>query len=143
MNHPNICVWTTSQEGLKQLAASFPSYPVTGVKVTGGLHLKSVMSMVAPDNIAIGTSPAAVDAKEAIKRDGHFKYSFLSVPDNFGANCLFVNGIIIHVSKDAYPKSCEVFDKFSCPGVSEKIAVNMSELNKVDGCLTCSCVLIN
>ncbi len=111
--------------------------------MTGGLHLKSVMSMVAPDYIAIGTSPAAAVAKEIMERDGSFKYSFLSVPDNFGANCLFVNGTVIHVSKDAYPKSCEVFDKFSSPGVSEKIAVNMSELNKVDGCLTCSCVLIN
>ncbi len=131
------------QAGLQQLAAAFASYPVTAVPVTEGLHLKSVLSMAAPDTIAVGVSPLAVSAKTLIEQQGHFKYKFLQVSDDFGANCLFVNGTVVHVSKDAYPKSCEEFDKFSSDGVSDKIAVNMSELNKVDGCLTCSCVLIN
>ncbi len=157
LNHTNIRVHTilkesldnkhvfVSQEGLKQLAAAFPSYPVTGVKVIDScLHLKSMMSMVVPDNISIGgTSQAAAVAKEIMERDGHFKYNFLSVPDDFGANCLFVNGTVVYVSKEPYPKSFEVFEKLSLPGFSEKIAVNISELHKVDGCLTCCSVLIN
>ncbi len=133
-----------SQEGLKQLAAAFPSYPVTGVTVIDScLHLKSMLSMVVPDYISIGTSQAAAVAKEIMERDGHFKYNFLPVPDDFGANCLFVNGTVVYVSKDAYPKSYEVLEKLSLPGFSEKIVVNISELHKVDGCLTCCSVLIN
>ncbi len=131
------------QAGLEQLSAAFAPYPVIPIPVSEGLHLKSVMSMVAPDTIAIATSPVATAAKATIEQKGHFKYKFFEVADNCGANCLFVNGTIVHVSKDVYPKSGEAYDKFTSEGVLEKVAVNMSELNKVDGCLTCCCVLIN
>ena len=44
------------QAGLSQLAAAFPGYPVTGIPVSAGLHLKSFLSMAGPKLIAIGTS---------------------------------------------------------------------------------------
>lgn len=131
------------QDGLTQLSAAFPQFPVTGITVKEGLHLKSFMSMAATDYIAIGSSPAVMEAKALIESSAKFKYNFLQVPDNTGANCLFVNGAIVHVSTEAFPKSCEVFEKFSCPEVKKKIPLSVSELNKVDGCFTCCSVLIN
>ena len=127
------------QAGLDQLAAAFSNYPVKGIPVKEGLHLKSFVSMAGPDCVAIGVSTAAKDARKIIETEGKFKYQFLEVPDDIGANCLYVNGTLIHVTKEDYPRSYEVFEKFPAP---KKIALSASELNKVDGCFTCCSVLI-
>ena len=97
------------------------------------------MSMAAQDCIAIGVSSAAVDARKILETEGKFSYKYLEVPDDVGANCLLVNGTLIHVAKEDYPRSFEVFEKFSA---EKKIALSASELNKVDGCFTCCSVLI-
>ena len=127
------------QAGLDQLAAAFSDYPVTGVPVREGLHLKSFVSMAGPNCIAIGMSTAAKDARRILETEGKFKYEYLEVPDDIGANCLYLNGTLIHVTKQDYPRSYEVFEKFPAP---KKIALSASELNKVDGCFTCCSVLI-
>ena len=44
---------------------------------------------------------------------------------------------LVHVSKEVSSGSATIFET---PG--EKILLNGSELGKVDGCLTCSCLLI-
>lgn len=122
------------------MAEAFPDYPVTGVSVSEGLHLKSFMSMAGPDCVAIGVSPSAKDAREVVETEGKFKYQYLEIPDDIGANCLYLNGTLVHVSDKDYPRSHEVFEKFR--GVSSRIALSASELNKVDGCFTCCSVLI-
>ena len=127
------------QSGLSQLAAAFPSYPVTGVPVIEGLHLKSFLSMAGPDTIAIGKSPAATEARKLIETKGNFRYSYLEVPDDIAANCLYINGTLVHVSKEAFPNSSEVFKELPS---ARKVALSTTELNKVDGCLTCCSVLI-
>ena len=128
------------QAGLAQLANSFPKYPVTGVPVTGGLHLKSFMSMAGPDLISIGMSQPARKAADIIKSNGKFKYSFVQCPDDIAANCLYVNGHLIHVTKEAFPRSAGVYENLKVEG--EKFALDASELNKVDGCFTCCSVLV-
>ena len=127
------------QSGLSQLAAAFPSYPVTGVPVIEGLHLKSFLSMAGPDMIAIGISPAATEARKVLETKGNFRYSYLEVPDDIAANCLYINGTLVHVSKEAFPNSSEIFKELP---TARKVALSTTELNKVDGCLTCCCVLI-
>ena len=124
---------------MDQLALTFPNYPVTGVPVQEGLHLKSFMSMAGPDCVAIGMSTAAKEARKILETRGQFRYQYLEVPDDTGANCLYVNGTIIHVSKEDYPRSFEVFQRFPA---EKKISLSASELNKVDGCFTCCSVLI-
>ncbi len=103
-----------------------------------GLHLKSFLSMAGPDLIAIGMSDAARAAKQAIETTGKHTYSFLSCPDDTAANCLYVNGTLVHASPEAFPKSASVFERL--PG--NKVSLSASELNKVDGCFTCCSVLI-
>ena len=127
------------QGGLSQLAAAFPNYPVTGIPVSESLHLKSFLSMAGPNLIAIGLSAAARDARKLIETAGKFEYSFLEVPDDTAANCLYINGTLIHSSREAFPNSFEVFEKLPA---TRKIALSASELNKVNGCLTCCSVLI-
>ncbi|CAI8017712.1 N(G),N(G)-dimethylarginine dimethylaminohydrolase 1 [Geodia barretti] len=72
----------TNQEGVSQLAKTFPNYSVLEVRVSEGLHLKSFMSMVGPDRIGIGTSPGARLAREQIQSGAKYmeKYEFVEFP---------------------------------------------------------------
>lgn len=49
----------TNEGGAKAVAAAFPEYPVTPIKVSTGLHLKSSMTMAGPDIICVGASKGA------------------------------------------------------------------------------------
>lgn len=126
---------------MQQLTAAFSSYPVTSVPVQEGLHLKSFLSMAGPDLITIGSSPAAKEARNIIEEKGHFKYKFFEVPDNIGANCLYLNKHLIHCSQQAYPRTAAKLEELETD--AKKIALSATEVNKVDGCFTCCSVLIN
>ena len=119
---------------------AFCNYHVTGIPVEGSLHLKSFMTMAGPDVIAIGSSSHAKNSRKLIEEKARFSYRFYEIPDDTGANCLYLNNSLIHVSKKQSPASCEKFEQLVISG--KKIALDGSELKKVDGCLTCSCVLI-
>ena len=107
--------------------------------VMEGLHLKSFCSMAGPDLICIGSSKAACAGREVMEREGHHKYTYLVVPDDIGANCLYINGTVVHVGNgDTFPMSAAVFEQLPC----KRIALSTSELNLVDGALTCCSVLI-
>ena len=125
---------------MSQLAAAFPDYPVTGVPVELNLHLKSYLSMAGPDLIAITTSHDGQVAKKYIQEKGHFKYRFFNIPDDPGANCLYLNNTIVHASREWFPKTSELFEQLET--TAKKITLCGSELNKVDGCFSCSSVLI-
>ena len=129
------------QEGACQLASAFPSYKVTSVPVEGGLHLKSFMSMAGASTIAVGQSRAASAAVRCIQDQGQFSYQFVQVPDDIAANCLFINGTLVLACGEKFAKSKEMFEKQLCG--TPKIYLDASELNKVDGALTCCSVLIN
>lgn len=89
-------------------------------------------------SLLAGKSAAAQAARQLIESKGKSQYSFLECPDNIAANCLYVNGTLIHASEEAFPNSYPVFEQLSGP----KVALSASELNKVDGCFTCCSVLI-
>lgn len=98
------------------------------------------MTMAGPDLIAIGTSSSSWAARKVIEEKGNFKYRFYEFPDDTGANCLYLNNTLIHVSEECFPLSWKRFGQLDTP--AKKIALSSSELNKVDGCFTCSSVLI-
>ena len=129
-----------SQDGIKQLAAAFPNYSVTGIPILHNLHLKSFLSMAGPDLISISTSADGKQAKNYINEKGQFKYRFYEIPDDPGANCLYLNNALVHASKDWLPKTNERFQQLETS--AKKLVLSGSELNKVDGCFSCSSVLI-
>lgn len=126
---------------MAQLASAFTKYEVLPVKVSEGLHLKSFMSMVGEGRIGIGVSEGARLAREQITSDSQFQYEFVEFPSDTAANCLFINDNLVHVSSEISPDSCHIFK--TLPLAGRKIPLNTSELGKVDGCLTCSSLLIN
>ena len=130
------------QEGITQLAKAFPRYSVLPITVEDGLHLKSFMSMIGTDRIGIGQSAGAKKARKQIIDGSKFiaQYEFVEFPDDTAANCLYIGNNLVHASKEAAPSSVAVFEGLNI--LRKKCPLDVSELGKVDGCLTCSSLLI-
>lgn len=124
--------------GIEQLKKAFPEWPVTGITVSPPvLHLKSMSSLCGVDTIAIGDSEAGRRAWREIETLSHYKkYKRVVFPDNNGANCLFVNGTVMHPPEVEYPESYKVWQTISGP----KVELPNSELAKADGSLTCNSI---
>merc|ERR1711911_333455 len=69
--------------GARGLAAAFPEYPCTPVKVSGDLHLKSLVTMAGPDIILVSKTKNAEDVlkvlilKSCVYQDDYHAYYFL------------------------------------------------------------------
>ena len=96
-------------------------------------------SMCGVDTIAIGDSEAGKKAWKEIESTSHFrKYKRVVFPDNNGANCLFINGTVMHPAAVEYPESHKVWQTIDTP----KVELPNSELSKADGSLTCGSIRI-
>ncbi|XP_078686212.1 N(G),N(G)-dimethylarginine dimethylaminohydrolase 1-like [Branchiostoma floridae x Branchiostoma belcheri] len=130
----------TNEAGARILAETFPDYSVTTVPIARGLHLKCFCTMAAPDVMAVGEGPEAQRAWQEIRARGDHKYAVLNIPDDGAANCMFVNGTIMHCAADEFPKSAKTFT--SARLEYPRVQVPNKELAKVDGSLTCLSLLI-
>ncbi|XP_023237902.1 N(G),N(G)-dimethylarginine dimethylaminohydrolase 1 [Centruroides vittatus] len=127
----------TNEAGARALAAAFPEFPVTPVKVSGEWRLKSFMSVAGPDIICVSAGQEAQGILKRIAREATFRYQTVTVPDDEASNCLFVNGTLIHPAE--FPESTKVFEgkiDFS------HMTLRTSELSKVGGALTRCSILI-
>jgi len=157
----------TNSMGINSLKAAFPNCPVYVIKLSSlkrdatlntpdrdsssmaPLHLKSMCSLLHPGRIIVG-GPFGLSLQhamqEALKSPPHHLQTpppspllYTYVPDEGAANCLFINGTIIRRCDWEYPSSAPVFAGLS--PLYKQIQVSNSELEKVDGALTCSSVL--
>lgn len=111
---------------------------MTTCEVKEGLHLKSVMSMFAPDVILISLTNSAVSIRSQIEKKSAFnsQYRFIEVPEDNAANMLTFNGkILTSLDYEDVYSGFEDFQKHS-----NNLKVRNSEFKKIDGCLTCRCV---
>lgn len=128
----------TNEAGARAVAAAFPDFPCTPVKVAESRHLKALVSMAGLDVICVGAGKTAQEVLKRIEREATFSYQTLTVPEDIAANVLYVNGTLIHRSVDEIPESCKVF--------AERVdfarrTLNMSELAKAGSGLTSCCLL--
>lgn len=113
------------REQLGRLLAPF-GYRVTGVAVTGCLHLKSAVTQIGPGLILINprwVDPAAFGSMGRIEVDPR---------EPFGANALRIGDAILYPA--AYPRTRERLE-------SRRLTVrrvDLSELAKAEGGITCS-----
>lgn len=129
----------TNEAGARAVAAAFPEYPCTVIKVDECQHLKALVSMAGPDLICVGSGKLSQEVLKRIEREATFSYQTLTVPEDKGANVLYINGNLIHRSEEEIPESFKVFNErvdFS------QHSVNISELSKVSSGLTSCCVLV-
>jgi dimethylargininase len=97
---------------------------VVAVPVEGVLHLKSAFTAL-PDGTVVG-----------FREPGLFE-SFLSVPEESGSHVVVLGERSILVAADC-PRSAELF---AARGF-EPLAVDISEFQKLEGCVTCLSVLL-
>ncbi|MEW1752788.1 dimethylargininase [Streptomyces angustmyceticus] len=115
----------TNAEGVRQLRAAFEPLGarVVAVPVSRVLHLKSAVTAL-PDGTVVG-HPPLVDDPAAFPR-------FLPVPEEAGAHVVLLGGGKLLMSAGA-PKSAELFADLGY----QPVVVDISEFEKLEGCVTC------
>ena len=115
----------TNQAGLDQLAAHLAPLgaEVVGVPVTKVLHLKSAVTAL-PDGTVVGHEPLVDDPATWP--------GFLAVPEEAGAHVVLLDGETVLMSTCA-PRTRELFEERGL----RVVAVDISEFEKLEGCVTC------
>ncbi len=115
----------TNDEGIAQLAAHLEPLGarVVTVPLTKVLHLKSAVTAL-PDGTVVGYEPLVDDP-------GVWE-NFLAVPEESGAHVVLLDGETILMAADA-PRTAELYRERGY----RVIEVDISEYEKLEGCVTC------
>ncbi|MFD8194351.1 dimethylargininase [Streptomyces wuyuanensis] len=115
----------TNAAGVQQLRAAFEPLGarVVAVPVSRVLHLKSAVTAL-PDGTVIGYEPL-VEQPSLFPR-------FLPVPEEAGAHVVLLGGAKLLMAASA-PKTAELFADLGY----EPVQVDISEFEKLEGCVTC------
>jgi dimethylargininase len=115
----------TNQAGVEQLAVHLGPYgaQVVDVPVRKVLHLKSAVTAL-PDGTVVGYPPLVDDPT--------VWPSFLEVPEESGAHVVLLGGQVVLMATSA-PRTRELFEARGL----DVIAVDISEYEKLEGCVTC------
>ncbi|CAF3420279.1 unnamed protein product [Rotaria socialis] len=135
---------TTNLAGAKAVASAFPEYPVTLIRVKKGAHLKNFVSMVGVDTMAIGGSDIAKDLLRQMEEMSEYKfYKIITLRDDATANCLWINGSILHLPADhRYEESIRTLINRLGSTLSHSELLN-NEFAKIDCVLSNRCLLFN
>lgn len=120
----------TNAEGIRQLRALLTplGYTVVGVPVTKALHLKTAVTAL-PDGTVIGYEPI-VDDPSVFER-------FLPVPEAHGTAVVVLSEDTVLMSSAA-PQSAALIEDLGYTVVT----VDISEFEKLEGCVTCLSIRI-
>jgi dimethylargininase len=113
----------TNDDGIRQLAAYLPDADVVPVPVSKVLHLKSAVTAL-PDGTVIGYPPL-VDDPSVFDR-------FLPVPEEAGAHVVLLGDDRVLMAASA-PATAAVFTSMGL----RPVTVDISEFEKLEGCVTC------
>lgn len=121
----------TSRAGRDQLAAALAplGYTVCPIAVHGCLHLKSAVTLVAPDIVLC--NPSWVDPSAFAR----MRVLEVAAGEPYGANGLLVG------SKLIYPSSFPLTARRLAEQGIEILPLNVSELQKAEGAVTCCSIL--
>ena len=121
----------SNAEGIRQLRALLQphGYRVQGLPTRDCLHLKSAVTLVAPDAVLV--QPRWLDPAPF----AHLRRIEVEASEEHAANALLVGGGIVY--PDCFPRTRE---RLEAAGV-EVSAVDVSELQKAEGAVTC-CSLV-
>lgn len=113
----------TNDDGIRQLASYFPAADVVPVPVSKVLHLKSAVTAL-PDGTVIGYPPL-VDDPALFDR-------FLAVPEEAGAHVVLLGDDRVLMAASA-PETAALFTSMGL----RPVTVDISEFEKLEGCVTC------
>lgn len=113
----------TNEAGARAVAAAFPEYSVTPVKVPpkDNLRLKSYITMAGPDILCVNRSQEAQSMLRRMEREASFAYKLITVDDEPGSNVLYLNGTLLH-RNDLQSSVAVLQEKIDYPRVPVKIS---------------------
>ncbi|CAG5038926.1 unnamed protein product [Parnassius apollo] len=131
---------TSNEAGASAVAEAFPEFPCTPIKVSkGAQHLKQYITVAGPDILCVGASKEAKELLKRMEREATFSYQTLTVPEDEAANCLYVNGTLIHRAIEEIPDSFKVF----CEKIDfARRSICFSEFAKVSTGLSACALLV-
>jgi len=132
----------TNYEAVLQLRDIFNgSLKVFSIPVIEGLHLKSVISTFDSRILILGACQAGAYIADEIQKQSELKdnYSLIFVPDPVASNVLRIGTTLI--MQEGFPMSEKVLQDLCDERGVKLIKLNMSELIKADGALTCCSIL--
>lgn len=130
---------TSNEAGASAVAEAFPEFPCTPIKSTGPKPLKNYITICGPDVLCVGDGKEAQELLKRIEREATFSYKTLTVPEDEAANCLYVNGTLIHRAIEEIPGSFKVF----CEKIDfSRRSICFSEIAKVSTGLSSCCLFI-
>lgn len=134
----------TNQAAIQVMKKCFKDLQVHAIPVSDGLHLKSCMTMAGPDTIICSTYNQGTRAIiQEVKKHATKEYKYLEVDINpKNSNVIYFETAEGSVLLHPVMKSAAEKEALNLIKADKKIEVDVSELNKVDGCLTCCSVLL-
>jgi dimethylargininase len=132
----------TNTHALVQLKEIFrDKVEVIGIPVTEGLHLKSIISVFDQDILVVADTETGHEVQNLISKATNVAYTFISVPDVVASNVLRIGSTLI--MQEGFPKSEAILREHCMTKQLNLVTINMSELIKADGALTCGSLLLN
>jgi len=130
----------TNKTAIQQLSKCFSGIQVHTIPGTPGvLHLKCVASPFDHKTLIVAQTELGHQLMEYIAQNCKNAYRFVIVPDIPASNILRIGNTI--VIQDGYPKSQRILQALADEHKVKVIALQMSELIKADGSLTCGSIL--
>lgn len=130
----------TNMEGALAVAATWPEFPCTPVKVEGSRALGEHVSLAGPGLLSVGLGQHSRNLVRRLEREATVSYQTLTLPEEDAANCLYVNNTLIHTHHTEAPLSAKVFGEKLDFATKE---VSMSEFQKTGRGLSSLCIMIN
>lgn len=132
----------TNEYALGQLKEIFSNkLEVVGIPVSEGLHLKSVISLFDSHTLIVAGNRAGMEIRNAIEFTTDGDYAFVTVPDAVASNVLRIGPFLI--VQEGFSASEAILQELCNRESVTLIKINMSELIKADGALTCGSLLFN
>lgn len=132
----------TNEDALNQLKEIFQGKTkVIGIPVVEGLHLKSLISFFDSKTLVVAATSAGMKIQNNIEFSTHGDYTFVSVPESIASNVLRIGSSLI--VQEGFSASEIILQDLCDQKLVTLININMSELIKADGALTCGSLLFN
>ena len=95
------------------------------MQVDGCYHLKTFLNIAGPDVLSVGAGPEAQSVLKRMEREATHRYQTLTLPEDRAANCIFVNGSLVHRGRQEAPKSQPVTELFTLV-LCNRIGISLS-----------------
>jgi len=131
----------TNTEAAQQLRLWFSDIPVWYIPIQGTLHLKCIVTPFDRNTLVVAETPLGRKIINYINEKLNNSYKFVMVPDIPPSNLVRIGDTII--IQEGFPQTQNILKQLATEHNVKVVCLDMSELIKADGSLTCGSILFN